>query len=65
MIEEWEVLAGARDLPVIMALPTVLLVVARFRPLFPASRGRTIVQFAPPPLPQRDRIVDAEFEELR
>jgi len=65
LIEEWEVRAAVRDLALFMALPTFLLLASRIRPLFPVARGRTIVQFAPPPLPQRDRIVDAEFEELR
>jgi len=60
-----ELPAAARDVALLMALPTVLLAAARMRQLFPRPEPpRTIVQFALPQPPVAERIVDAEFEEI-
>ncbi|TFI58679.1 hypothetical protein E2493_08565 [Sphingomonas parva] len=64
-LDRAEIRAGARDVALMVALPTMLLLAAHVRLLFPHPRpARTTIQFAAPAPPRAEPIVDAEFEEI-
>lgn len=63
VLEDWEIAGSLRDIPLVMAMPTILLLICRLTPRL----------VAPPPPPIRamrsgnrrsDDIIDADFEEL-
>ena len=64
-LEDWEFAGSIRDLPLVMALPTLLLALPRFSPRLFEAPGRTVPRSMEPDTPPaRDVILDAEFEEI-
>ncbi len=63
VIEDWEIAGSARDVPLVMAVPTMLLVAARLFPRLLSGR-KAPVQATPIWYRQRTEIIDAEYEEI-
>ena len=62
-LESWEMAGSARDVPLVMAVPTILLLAARLFPQLLAAR-KAPIEAAPIWYQQRREIIDAEFEEV-
>ena len=61
-LEEWELAGSMQDVPLVMALPLLVLLTLR---VAPQLGGRCYAKLQPMPLQKnRDEIIDAEFEEL-
>ena len=61
-LEDWELASSIRDVPLVMALPTLVLLSHRFAPQL---AGRTYPKLEPiPQEKRRDEVIDAEFEEV-
>lgn len=64
--EVGELAQAGRDAALVMALPTLLLILCRFAPgLMVSKREMTHIMVSALPRPLRDSIVDVEFEEVR
>ena len=71
LLQDWEIAGSIRDLALVMAVPTLLLLLCRFLPGLFHRPGRS-AQRPPSPflLPytaraEEERIIDAEWEEIR
>jgi hypothetical protein len=62
-LESWEIRNGARDLLLVMAIPTLLLLLSRHSRLFAARPRPPRLHFDIRP-PVEDRIIDVEYEEI-
>jgi hypothetical protein len=63
MIEDWELAGSLRDLLLVMAMPTILLLICRLAPGLVAPAPPSL-KVSSPTVRSRDEIIDAEFEEL-
>ncbi len=63
MLEDWEIAGSARDVPLVMAVPTMLLVAGRLFPRLLSGR-KAPVEATPIWYRQRTEIIDAEYEEV-
>lgn len=64
VIEDWEIRGSLRDVPLVMAVPTMLLLACRLAPKLVAPK-KPAVDLVPIRYRERVEIIDAEFEEIR
>lgn len=63
VLEEWELVGSLRDVPLVMAMPTLLLLICRLAPQMVAPESPA-TELSPAVDQPRDTIIDADYEEL-